>query len=103
MLLPADLLQRTRHASVPALALIRAGVSIRFVVLGLVVAALWLWCSPWPHWDDELASMSPLPVAEKSLDGVAPRDRRADVRYLMVVQARPGGSAGSKRAGCRPP
>ena len=40
------------------------------------------------YWDDELASMSPLSAAEKSLDNQLRREIGApDVRYLLVVQA----------------
>jgi predicted exporter len=91
--------------AVPALALIRAGVSIRFVVLGLVVAAaMALVFHHGAYWDDELASMSPLPVAEKSLDEQLRREIGApDVRYLMVVQAtdREAALAASERVAAR--
>ena len=56
------------------------------------------------YWDDELASMSPLPAAEKSLDEQLRREIGApDVRYLMVVQApdREAALAASERVAAR--
>ncbi len=75
--------------AIPVLALIRAGATLRFVVLGLTVAAaLALVFHHGPYWDDELDSMSPLPAGEKSLDAQLRREIGApDVRYLLVVQA----------------
>jgi predicted exporter len=73
----------------PLLALIRVGGMLRFVVLGLAIAAaLALGFHHGPYWDDELSSMSPVPAAEKSLDEQLRREMGApDVRYLLVVQA----------------
>jgi predicted exporter len=73
--------------AVPVLALIRAGATVRFVVLGLTVAAaMALAGHHGPYWDDELDSMSPLPPAEKSLDNQLRREIGApDVRYLLTV------------------
>ncbi len=73
----------------PLLALIRAGATLRFVVLGLaIVAAMALVFHHGPYWDDELSSMSPVPAGEKSLDDQLRREIGApDVRYLLVVQA----------------
>jgi predicted exporter len=73
----------------PVLALVRLGPWTRFAVLGLTVAAGGaLIFHAGPYWDDELASMSPLPTAEKSLDDQLRREIGApDVRYLLVVQA----------------
>ena len=78
----------TRFA-VPVLALVRTGAVLRFVVLGLTVAAgLTLALHRGPFWDDELASMSPLPPADKALDAQLRRDIGApDVRYMLVVRA----------------
>ena len=75
--------------AVPVLALIRAGPALRFVVLGLAIAAaVALVFHHGSYWDDELASMSPLPAAEKALDEQLRREIGApDVRYLLVVQA----------------
>ncbi len=75
--------------AVPVLALIRAGATLRFVLLGLTVAAaISLVYHHAPYWDDQLESMSPLPAAEKSLDSQLRREIGApDVRYLVVVQA----------------
>ena len=50
--------------AVPVVALIRLGPALRFGVLGLVIAAgVSLAVHSGPYWDDELASMSPLPRA----------------------------------------
>jgi predicted exporter len=75
--------------AVPVLVLIRRGPVLRYVVLGLTVAAAALLAfHSGPYWDSELASMSPLPAAEKSLDDQLRREIGApDVRYLLVVQA----------------
>ena len=75
--------------AVPVLALIRASAALRFVVLGLsAAAAVSLVLHRGPYWDDELASMSPLPAAEKSLDEQLRREIGApDVRHLLVVRA----------------
>jgi predicted exporter len=72
----------------PVLALIRAGATLRFVVLGLMaVAALVLVFHHGPYWDNDLASMSPLPARQASLDEQLRREIGApDVRYLVVVQ-----------------
>ncbi len=88
--------------AVPVLALIRAGETLRFVVLGLgLVAAAALIFHHGPYWDDSLDSMSPLPAGEKSLDDQLRREIGApDVRYLLVVQAanREDALLGSERA-----
>ncbi len=75
--------------AVPVLAMIRIGPALRYVVLGLTIAAgASLVYHHGPYWDDELASMSPLSAAEKSLDEQLRREIGApDVRYLLVVQA----------------
>ena len=89
----------------PVLALMRAGASLRFVVLGLVVvAAMALVFHHGGYWDDRLESMSPLPAAVKSLDEQLRRELGApDVRYLMVVQApdREAALAASERVAAR--
>ena len=73
----------------PVLALIRAGTTLRFVVLGLsVAAAISIVFHRGPYWDDELSSMSPLPPAEQALDQQLRAEIGApDVRYLLVVRA----------------
>ena len=75
--------------AVPVMALIRAGATLRFVVLGLAIAAVMaLLLHHGAYWDDELASMSPLPAGEKALDDRLRHEIGApDVRYLLVVQA----------------
>jgi predicted exporter len=75
--------------AVPVLALIRAGATLRFVVLALAVAAaMALAFHHGPYWENELDSMSPLQAGEKSLDEQLRREIGApDVRYLVVVQA----------------
>jgi predicted exporter len=75
--------------AIPVQLLMRAAPRLRFVVLGLAVAAgLALAFHAGPYLDDELASMSPLPAAEKALDEQLRREIGApDVRYLLVVQA----------------
>ena len=75
--------------AVPVMALIRAGPVLRFVVLGLAIAAaVALVVHHGSYWDDELASMSPLPAGEKALDEQLRQEIGApDVRYLLVVQA----------------
>jgi predicted exporter len=73
----------------PVLALIRAGATLRFVVLGLAfIGAMALVFHRGPYWDNELDSMSPVPASEKALDTQLRREIGApDVRYLVVVQA----------------
>jgi predicted exporter len=75
--------------AVPVLALIRAGATLRFVVLGLtLIGATALLFHHGPYWDNELDSMSPVPASEKALDTQLRREIGApDVRYLVVVQA----------------
>ncbi len=75
--------------AIPVLALIRIGPALRYAVLGMTMAAAGsLIFHSGPYWDDELASMSPLSPAEKSLDEQLRREIGApDVRYLLVVQA----------------
>jgi predicted exporter len=75
--------------AVPVLGLIRRAPAFRYVVLGLTVAGgASLAFHSGPYWDNELASMSPLPAAEKSLDEQLRREIGApDVRYLLAVQA----------------
>jgi predicted exporter len=75
--------------AVPVIGLIRVGPMLRYVVLGLSVAsAISLVLHSGEYWDDELASMSPLSAAEKSLDEQMRREIGApDVRYLLVLQA----------------
>ena len=86
----------------PVLALIRPGAALRFVVLGLAVAAAFsLVFHRGPYWDDALSSMSPLPPAEQALDNQLRREIGApDVRYLLVVRAtdREQALAASERA-----
>jgi predicted exporter len=73
----------------PVLALIRPRATLRFVMLGLAVAAgISLVFHRGPYWDDELSSMSPLPPADQALDMQLRREIGApDVRYLLVVRA----------------
>ena len=73
----------------PLLALIRADATLRWVVLGLsLIAAILLALHRGPYWDHELASMSPVPVADKALDEQLRRELGApDVRYILVVRA----------------
>jgi predicted exporter len=75
--------------AMPLLALNRIGPALRYAVLGLTTAAaIALGFHSGPYWDDELASMSPLPAAEKSLDDQLRREIGApDARYLLVVRA----------------
>jgi predicted exporter len=72
----------------PVLALIRNSAMLRFVVMGLAVAAAFsLVFHRGPYWDDELSSMSPLPPAVQALDNQLRREIGApDVRYLLVVR-----------------
>ena len=89
----------------PVLALIRTGRPLRFVVLGLAVAAaLSLIFHHGPYWDDELSSMSPLPPAEQKRDQQLRGEIGApDVRYLLVVRAadREQALEGSERVAAR--
>ena len=75
--------------ALPVLALIRNSATLRFVVLGLAVAAAFsLVFHRGPYWDDELSSMSPLPPAEQALDRQLRGEIGApDVRYLLVSRA----------------
>ena len=75
--------------AIPVLALIRIGPALRYVVLGLAIAAaVSLVFHSGPYWNHALASMSPLSAAEKSLDEQLRREIGApDVRYLLVVRA----------------
>ncbi len=75
--------------AVPMIGLIRVGRMLRYVVLGLsVAAAISLVLHSGAYWDDELTSMSPLSASEKSLDEQLRREIGApDVRYLLVLQA----------------
>jgi predicted exporter len=91
--------------AVPVMALIRAGPVLRFVVLGLAIAAaVALVVHHGSYWDDELATMSPLPAGEKALDEQLRQEIGApDVRYLLVVQAadREAALAGSEQVAAR--
>ena len=91
--------------AVPLLALMRQARLPRFVVLALtLLAAIALVLHKGRYWENELASMSPLPAAQKSLDEQLRRETGApDVRYFLVVAGR--GSAtgpGGQRSGRRP-
>jgi predicted exporter len=74
--------------AVPLLALMRHAGAARFAVLALtVLAAIALVMHKGRYWENELASMSPLPAAQKSLDEQLRRETGApDVRYFLVVQ-----------------
>lgn len=91
--------------AIPVLALIRSGATLRFVVLGLAIAAaMALLLHRGPYWENELASMSPLPAGEKALDDQLRHAIGApDVRYLLVVQAadREAALAGSEQVVAR--
>ena len=105
--LMADTLPRTGSTvfAAPVLALTRASAMPRLIMLAMtMVAAVSLVLHPGPYWDDELASMSPLPPAEKSLDDQLRREIGApDVRYLLVVkgQDREQALAASERIAAR--
>ena len=73
----------------PLIALMRHTRVARFVVLGFTLtAALALVLHNGRYWEDELASMSPLPAADKRLDDQLRRETGApDVRYFLVVEA----------------
>ena len=75
--------------AIPLLALMRQARMARFAVLGLaLLAALALVLHKGRYWEDELASMSPLPAAEKRLDDQLRRETGApDVRYFLAVEA----------------
>ncbi len=73
----------------PLIALKRAPRWPRLVVAGLTLtAALVIALHPGRYWENELASMSPLPPAEKQLDEQLRREVGApDVRYFLVINA----------------
>ncbi|MGA3001323.1 MAG: MMPL family transporter [Acetobacteraceae bacterium] len=75
--------------AVPLLALMRQARAARFVMAALtLVAAIALVLHKGRYWENELASMSPLSAAQKSLDDQLRRETGApDVRYLLVVEA----------------
>jgi predicted exporter len=92
--LPALLPQQSPFRSatlfaVPLLAISRRRKSARLVVLALtVLAAIALILHKGPYWENELASMSPLSTAQKSLDEQLRRETGApDVRYFLVIAA----------------
>lgn len=105
-LLPTSLVSTGSAAfAAPVLVLIRRGTVLRWAVPGLTaIAALSLMLHHGPYWDDELASMSPVPSAEKALDATLRRDIGApDVRYLLALAAsdREQALAASERAGAQ--
>ena len=75
--------------AVPLIALMRWTRTARFGVPGLaLLAALVLGLHKGRYWEGELASMSPMPAAEKRLDDQLRRETGApDVRYFLVIQA----------------
>jgi predicted exporter len=72
-----------------ALAVARFAPRLRLPVLLLAAgAAAWLALRGGPTWDDSFSSLSPVPEADKALDGALRAELGApDVRYLVVVQA----------------
>jgi predicted exporter len=74
--------------AVPLLALMRQTKAARFAVLALtLIAAIALVLHKGPYWETDIASMSPLPAAQKSLDERLRRETGApDVRYFLVAQ-----------------
>ena len=75
--------------AVPLIALMRRARTVRFAVLGFaMVAVVALALHKGRYWEDEIASMSPLPAAEKQLDDQLRRETGApDVRYFLLVEA----------------
>lgn len=73
----------------PVIALMRQARTARFAVLGFtLVAVLALVLHKGRYWEDELASMSPLPTAEKRLDEQLRQETGApDLRYFLVIEA----------------
>jgi predicted exporter len=71
----------------PMLALMRRAAWLRWVVLGVTLAAgLSVALHRAPYWESELSSMSPIPAAETALDARLRREIGApDVRYMLVV------------------
>lgn len=69
--------------------------SLRYAAIVVVVLAFaFIATRDTPAWSDELASLSPVPPAEKNLDDQLRRDIGApDVRHLVVVRAREAQSA----------
>jgi predicted exporter len=74
--------------AVPLLALMHRARIARFAVLALTaIAAIALVLHKGAYWETEIASMSPLSAAQKSLDEQLRRETGApDVRYFLVVQ-----------------
>ena len=89
----------------PVLALIRAGATLRFVVLGLALAAaIALVFHRGPYWDDELESMSPLQAGEKSLDAQLRHEIGAPMSAISWWPGRrPRVRPGCQRASRHPP
>jgi len=89
LLLPRTFAARsTALFATPLLALMRHPRIPRALILGLtVVAGLALALHRGPYWEDELASMSPIPVAEKALDELNGFEMLG--RALQVKHARP--------------
>jgi predicted exporter len=75
--------------AVPLITLMRQARAARIAVLGCTLAAaLSLVLHKGHVWEGELASMSPLPAAEKRIDDQLRAETGApDVRYFLVIQA----------------
>jgi predicted exporter len=75
--------------AVPLAALMRHARAARPVVLGLTLACVVaLALHPGRYWETEIASMSPLPAADKQIDDQLRRETGApDVRYFLIVPA----------------
>jgi predicted exporter len=89
-LAPAGFSVRTVDRFAPRLtAVLDVARMLRLPLYALVVAALvWLVLPGKTVWDDELASLSPVPESEQKLDESMRRDLGApDVRQLVVVRA----------------
>lgn len=91
--------------AVPVLALFRHAAWLRWVVLGVTLAALLsVGLHRPPYWESELSSMSPIPAAETALDARLRREIGApDVRYMLVVEGanREAALAASERVAAR--
>jgi predicted exporter len=73
----------------PVLVLMRHGPALRWAVLGMaLLAGLSLALHRGPFWEDQLASMSPIPQADLAVDARLRAELGApDVRHLLVLDA----------------
>ena len=89
-MLPPGFVARAVSTVAPRLsALVRRAPAANIPLLVTIVCAMvFLVVRQGPLWNDDLASLSPIPLSEKNLDGQLRRDIGApDVRYMIVATA----------------